>query len=129
MSPEKVKDNLIVQLSFSFGLDTMLFCDKLFEQKKFVIANQLLRSALSIGANVRESQNAESTADFIHKLRIAAKEGDESEFYLLLIEKAYGYQEVQPLLKNIASINRVLTKIIITTRTTQKSSKPINKKP
>jgi four helix bundle protein len=94
----------------------MLFCDKLNEHKKFVIANQLLRAALSIGANVREAQNSESIEDLIHKMKIASKEGDESEFYLQLIEKAYSYEEPKLLLNELVSINKVLNKIISTTK-------------
>jgi len=43
------------------------------EKKEFVISKQLLRSGTSVGANVRESEHAESKADFIHKLSIALK--------------------------------------------------------
>jgi four helix bundle protein len=119
MDPQKAKDNLIVTLTFDFGLNVMIFCDRLFENRKYVIANQLLRSALSIGANVREAQNAESKADFIHKMKIACKEGDESEFYLSLIEKAYQHMEVQSLLITISRINKILNKIIGTTKKNQ----------
>ena len=59
----KLEDNLIVKITFDFALAIMLFCDKLYETKKFVIAGQLLGAALSIGANVREAQNSESIAD------------------------------------------------------------------
>ncbi|MFT7197512.1 MAG: four helix bundle protein, partial [Marinoscillum sp.] len=45
-------------------------------RKEFVMSKQILRSGTSIGANVRESQNAESKKDFIHKLAIAQKECD-----------------------------------------------------
>jgi four helix bundle protein len=47
------------------------------DKKKYIISRQLLKSGTSIGANVREAQNAESKADFVHKLKIAAKEADE----------------------------------------------------
>jgi four helix bundle protein len=78
------KENVIVKLSFEFALQIIDFVEKLESNRKFVIANQLLKSGTSIGANVREAQNAESKADFIHKLKIAAKEADESEYWLLL---------------------------------------------
>ena len=116
MNKEKLDDNLIAKLTFEFALKVMVFCDKLNEHKKFVIATQLLRAALSIGANVREAQNSESIEDFIHKMKIASKEGDESEFYLQLIEKAYSYDEPKLLLNEVVSINKVLNKIISTTK-------------
>ncbi len=80
------KENVIVKLSFEFALQIIDFVEKLESNRKFVIANQLLKSGTSIGANVREAQNAESKADFIHKLKIAAKEADESEYWLLLCQ-------------------------------------------
>lgn len=61
---------------------------KNWKQKKFVIAKQLLKSGTSIGANSVEAQNAESKADFIHKIKIAAKEADETQYWLLLCDFA-----------------------------------------
>jgi four helix bundle protein len=71
------KDNLIVKLTLEIALEIVEYSELLEEHKKYVIARQLLKSGTSIGANVREAQNAESKADFIHKLKIAAKEADE----------------------------------------------------
>lgn len=72
--------NVIVDLSFKFALDIISFVEILEQEKKFVVANQLLKSGTSIGANVREAQNGERKIDFIHKLKIAAKEADETEY-------------------------------------------------
>lgn len=55
-----------------------------------MLANQLLRSGTSIGANIRESQSAESRLDFIHKLKIADKE---AEYWLLLCQKSNKYPD------------------------------------
>ena len=57
------KENLIVTLSFEFALSIIEFAEELEGQRKYVIANQILKSGTSIGANVREAQNAESKAD------------------------------------------------------------------
>lgn len=54
-------------------------------KKEFVLSKQLLRSGTSVGAMVREAQNAESKADFEHKLGIAQKECDESLYWLELL--------------------------------------------
>ena len=110
---------MIVELSFDFGLKMIKFCDKLQEAKKFVIGNQLLRAGLSIGANVREAQNAESFADFLHKMKIAGKEAEETKYYLQLITKSYTYEEATQLLADALSIIRVLTKIISTSNQKQ----------
>ena len=76
------KENLIVDLTFDFALEIIEYCEKLEELRKYVIARQLLKSGTSIGANVNEAQNAESKSDFIHKLKIAAKEADETKYWL-----------------------------------------------
>ena len=62
-----LSDNLIVNLTFQFSLDIVKLSELLESKRKFAIANQIIRSGTSIGANVRESQNAESKADFIIK--------------------------------------------------------------
>ena len=82
--------NLIVDLTFEFALKIIKYVELLERNRKYVIARQLLRSGTSIGANVREAQNAESKADFIHKFKIAAKESDETEYWLLLVKDLMG---------------------------------------
>ena len=47
-----------------------------------VMSKQIYRSGTSVGANIAESRNAQSPADFINKLSIALKESDETEFWL-----------------------------------------------
>lgn len=61
------KENVILNLSLDFALDIIQYAELLEEKRKFVIAKQVLKSGTSIGANVREAQNAESKIDFIHK--------------------------------------------------------------
>ena len=79
-------DNIIQDLSFSFALRIVKFYKHLTEKKKvYVLSKQILRSGTSIGANVRESIHAQSSADFINKLSIALKEADETEYWLELL--------------------------------------------
>jgi len=54
-------------------------------RKEFSIASQILRSGTSIGANGAETPNAESTDDFIHKIAIARKEANETQYWLRLL--------------------------------------------
>jgi len=115
------KDNLIVDLSFQFALRTIEFAEELESKRKFVIANQLLKSGTSIGANVWESQNAESKADFIHKLKIAAKEADETEYWLRLCQYAKSYPFDETIMKELESIHKVLSKIIGTSKKSLKN--------
>jgi len=110
------KQNLILDLTINFALEIIEFAEILEEKRKFVIANQLLKSGTSIGANTREAQNAESKSDFIHKLKIAAKEADETEYWLLLCTKAKSYPNPEGLMDKINHIQRTLTKIISSTK-------------
>ena len=86
------------------------------EGKKFVIANQLLKSGTSIGANIREAQNAESKADFIHKFKIAAKEIEETIYWLELCKFSDNYPNVDDLIEQVNNISRIVNKIIITSK-------------
>lgn len=108
------KRNEILELSFEFALQIIAYCELLEEKRKYVIARQLLKSGTSIGANVREAQNAESNQDFIHKLKIAAKEADETEYWLLLCEKSFHYPTTIDLITSIISIRKLLNSIIST---------------
>lgn len=110
------KPNLIIELTFGFSLKIIEYCEGLEAKRKFNIANQLFRSGTSIGANVREAQNAESKADFIHKIKIAAKEADETEYWLLLCKESKNYPDPGELLKTVESIHKVISKIVSTAK-------------
>ena len=84
MKKELIDKNPVLKLSFEFSLLVIEYAELLESNKKYVISKQLLRAWTSIGANVMEAQNAESKADFIHKMKIAAKEAEETQYWLLL---------------------------------------------
>lgn len=106
------KDNVIVNKTIDFSLAIISYCEVLEQSKKFVIAKQLLRSATSIGENVFEAQNAESKADFIHKMKIAAKEASETLYWLILCEKSESYKCNIKFRNDLNGIIRILSKII-----------------
>ncbi len=83
---ERYKDNIILIKSFEFSKNIIEFAERLEKERKFVVSNQLIKSGTSIGANVKEAQNGESKKDFIHKLKIALKEADETEYWLFLCD-------------------------------------------
>ena len=87
-------------------------------KKEFVISKQLLRSGTAVGALVREAQNAESKADFIHKLGIAQKECDETLYWLdLLFESGYlAEKEFISIQKESADLLKMIRSAIITTK-------------
>ena len=68
------KENLIINLTTAFSFKILKYCQTLNQEKHFHISNQLLKSSTSIGANVSEVQNSESLTDFIHKMKMAAKD-------------------------------------------------------
>jgi len=80
MKPNPLKDK-----SFQFALETFNICKLLDEKHEYVVSKQLKKSGTSIGAQVFESENAESKADFIHKLSIAQKEANETLYWVHLI--------------------------------------------
>ena len=83
---EHTSNNVVLEKSKAFAIRTIRFVRYLQTEKKdFVLSNQILRSGTSIGANVRESKNAQSTADFINTLSIALKEADETAYWLELL--------------------------------------------
>ncbi len=113
---EKYKNNLILLKSFEFAKKVVQYTEKLEEDRKYVIANQLLKSGTSIGANIKEAQNAESKADFIHKMKIAMKEADETEFWLFLCNELENYPNAEELLTEVFDILKITNKIISTTK-------------
>ena len=113
---EEFKDNKIINLTFDFALKIIDFCDELEKKRKFALANQLFRSGTSIGANIREAQNAESKVDFIHKFKISAKEAEETEYWLLLCKSSENLPDSTSLLEDLKVIKKVITKIISTSK-------------
>ena len=112
-------DNVIKNKSFNFALRVVKLYQFLNQEKKeYVLSKQLLRSGTAIGALVREAEQAESKLDFIHKLAIAQKEANETDYWLeLLFQSAYLNETQFRSLKNdIIEINKILASIIITTK-------------
>lgn len=108
-------NNLIHDLSKTFAVRIVRLSQFLQDKHhEFVLSRQILKSGTSIGANVRESRNAQSKADFINKLNIALKESDETDYWLeLLFLTDYLNQEsYDSLVSDNKYITAVLTNII-----------------
>lgn len=121
------KDNLIVNLTFEFALEVIDFSERLRNLQKYEMASQIFRSGTSIGANIREAQNAESKADFIHKFKISAKEADELEYWLKLCDNSDHYPSAVELQEKLASIIKIISKIISTSKIGLSSNYQIKK--
>ena len=107
------KDNLIVKLTFELALDSIAYSEEIRKANRFEMASQIFRSGTSIGANIREAQNAESKADFIHKFKISAKEADELSYWLdLCLNSDFYPNPKEELFKKLQSINLIISKII-----------------
>lgn len=106
------RENIIVTKTIEFSLKIMNFTEELNQLKKFNLSRQLFDSGTSIGANVREAQNAESKADFVHKMKVAAEEADETEYWLTLCNRSKHYPDCLELLTEVSGIMKILSKII-----------------
>ena len=88
MEEELVKENIIMGKSLAFSVRIVNLHKYLSNVKKeYVISKQVYKSGTSIGANIAEAQRAQSTADFVSKMKIALKEANETSYWLLLLVK------------------------------------------
>ena len=111
------KENLIVNITFQFSLEIIEFSEQLRQLNKYEMSSQIFRSGTSIGANIKEAQNAESKADFIHKFKISAKEADELEYWLKLCSESQFYPSPKhELLETLKAIILIISKIISTSK-------------
>jgi len=114
-----MKKNVVKEKSFEFALLVVETYKLLVNDKReFVMSKQFLRSGTAVGALVREAEHAESKKDFIHKLAIALKEANETEYWLSLMHQS-GYlneSEKGKLEKEIAELLRLLIAIIKSTK-------------
>lgn len=92
-----------------------LLCD---ERKEFVLSKQMLRSGTSIGANISEALCAESNKDFIHKLHIAYKEANETQYWFEVMLKSNLINDIE-----YTSINNDLTELLALLTSIIKTSK------
>ena len=115
------RKNEILDQSFSFAKEIILLCDTLYAGNKYILANQLLKSGTSVGANIREAQSAESRMDFVHKMKIAAKEAEETDYWLALLHEVYHQAKAKDLQLRLLDLRRMLSKIISSSKQIKKS--------
>ena len=113
------KKNKILTQSKAFAIHIIRAYQYLSDEKhEYVLSKQLLRSGTSIGANVRESINAQSKLDFINKLNIALKESNETEYCLELLHET-GYLDntaYESIIEDNNNITGTLVNIIKSTK-------------
>lgn len=115
---ENSKNNPLKDKSYAFALEIILVTKLMNENREFVLAKQLLKSGTSIGANIEEANQAESKADFIHKLSISNKEASETNYWLRLLRdsKTLDTLQAEKLISSCEEIERLLTAIIKTSK-------------
>lgn len=119
-----MKENLIKTKSFSFALRTVKLYQFLSERRReYVVSRQVLRSGTAIGALIRESEHAESAADFVHKLSIALKEANETDYWIdiLYYSDYFGKSAYTSIKQDVTELLKMLTAIIKTTKLNRKS--------
>ena len=115
--------NTVENKSFLFAVRIVKLCRYLQEEKKeYILSKQLLRAGTSIGANVAESQQAQSRADFVAKMNISLKEAVESNYWIRLLHASEYLSEAEAtsILSDCRELEKMLTSIIKTSRNATK---------
>ena len=113
-----MNEDVIKTKSFLFAIRIVNLYKVLVSRNEYVMSKQILRSGTSVGANIREAKNAESKADFIHKLGISQKEADETLYWLELLQ-ATNYitdEEFVSLNNDGVEVLKLIKSIIISTK-------------
>ncbi|OUR92348.1 four helix bundle protein [Flavobacteriales bacterium 34_180_T64] len=117
-----MKESILKNKSYDFAIKIVqtykLICAN---KKEFSLSKQLLRSGTSIGANIREAEFAQSNKDFIHKMSIALKESNETEYWLSILNDT-DFIETKTYTE-LNSANEELLKMLISTIKTMKAKK------
>ncbi len=116
--------SIIREKSFSFAVQIVYICKTIREEhKEWNLTQQLVRSGTAIGALIREAENAQSKADFIHKMSIAQKEANETAYWLELLYVT-GYidnKKFKSIIQEQSEIAKILASIILTAKKNQKN--------
>ena len=109
-----MKENVIIQKSFAFSVRIVNLYKYLSQQKhEYMISKQIYKSGTSIGANIAEAQRAQSTADFVSKMKIALKEANETQYWLQLLHDTTYItdREFDSIHDDLVEILKILTSI------------------
>ena len=110
-----MKENIVREKSFAFALTFIEVYKLLISKNEYVLSKQVLRSATSFGANVKEATAAYSSKEFVAKMSISSKEARETLYWLKLIEASNFIEFEFSKLKNEAEeLIKLLTSIVKT---------------
>lgn len=117
------KENVVMSKSYTFALRIIKIYKYLVaEKKEYVLSKQLLRSGTAIGALIKESEHAQSKADFLNKMNVALKEANETEYWIELLRDSEYLSTTESLsiLEDSTELIRLLISIVKTTKTSLK---------
>jgi len=117
-----MSESILKTKSYNFALRTIkLFRCLIDEKREYILSKQILRSGTSIGANIEEANQAQSKADFIHKLLVAHKEAFETNYWLRLLRDSEILETkiAQSLLEDCEEIQKILTSSIKTSKSSK----------
>lgn len=109
-----MKENIILTKTYDFAVKIVLLSQEIRQVKReYSLADQILRSGTSVGANLEEAIGGQSSKDFFAKLTISYKEARETKFWLRLLKDTniINLETQQPLLKDIEEILRIIGSI------------------
>ena len=115
----KVGKGAVEVKSYNFALRIInLYKFVAFKRKESILSKQILRSGTAIGALVKESEHAQSKADFLNKMNIALKEANETEYWLMLLKDSnyIDEQNFNSIHKDLIEIIKLLVSIVKTTK-------------
>ncbi len=118
-----MNQGVLAEKSLTFAIQMVKLCRLLQDQKKeYVLSKQLMRSGTAIGALIREANYAESKLDFIHKLHIALKEANETEYWLIILKETnlLSIEEFNTMEKDVKELLKLLISSIKTLKTKYK---------
>ena len=124
MTESKPKENVLKSKSYAFALRIVkLYKHISSQQHEYVLSKQVLRSGTSVGANITEGNRAQSKTDFVHKLSIALKEADETEYWLNLLRDGdfITPAQAESLLADCLELQKILTSSIKTAKVNLKT--------
>lgn len=120
---ENATPNILRDKSYKFALRNIrLYKYLTAEKREFVLSKQVLRSGTSIGANGVEASQAQSKADFVHKLSISLKESFETQYWIELLRDGEYLRkdQAESLITDCCELQKILTASIRTAKASLK---------
>ncbi len=115
----RTKDNFIKR-ALKFSIEVIKLTGLFPNKRQFwIIADQIIRSACSIGANMTEANSASSKKDYINFYSYALKSANETKYWLILLEKLWNNPRIKGLIQEVEELARILAASIITMKKSQ----------